>query len=156
MSCCQRVGVGVIVNSCRTCENCVAGEEQYCLNGAVETYNSIDRDGTPTQGGYSAQIVTDEDFVLGLLRATGVLCVYGSGFCTAPEDGFFRVVYLAPPAELSEIYALIADFTREFLSRRPRSVTTAPPTQNPPHPWPAGPPRPSAPGGPGVLLTALP
>ncbi len=63
---------------------------------------------------------TDEDFVLGLLRATGVLCVYGSGFCTAPEDGFFRVVYLAPPAELSEIYALIADFTREFLSGRTR------------------------------------
>ena len=63
---------------------------------------------------------TDEDFVLGLLRATGVLCVYGSGFCTAPEDGFFRVVYLAPPSELSEIYALIADFTREFLSGRTR------------------------------------
>ena len=39
--------------------------------------------------------VTDEDYVLGLLRATGVLCVYGSGFGTKPEDGFFRVVFLA-------------------------------------------------------------
>jgi alanine-synthesizing transaminase len=64
--------------------------------------------------------VTDEDFVLGLLRATGVLCVYGSGFATAPEDGFFRVVFLAPPAELEEIYSSIADFTSEFLSTRTR------------------------------------
>ncbi len=61
---------------------------------------------------------TDEDFVLGLLRATGVLCVYGSGFGTAPADGYFRVVFLAPPAELAEIYSLIAGFTGEFLSDR--------------------------------------
>jgi alanine-synthesizing transaminase len=60
---------------------------------------------------------TDADYVLALLRATGVLCVYGSGFGTRPEDGFFRVVFLAPPAELSEIYDLIADFTRTFLTR---------------------------------------
>ena len=45
--------------------------------------------------------VTDEDYVLALLRATGVLCVYGSGFGTDPADGFFRVVFLASPAELS-------------------------------------------------------
>jgi alanine-synthesizing transaminase len=61
--------------------------------------------------------VTDEDYVLALLRATGVLCVYGSGFGTRPEDGFFRVVFLAAPNELSAIYDLIADFTRDFLSR---------------------------------------
>ena len=61
---------------------------------------------------------TDEDYVLGLLRATGVLCVYGSGFATAPHDGFFRVVFLASPAELADIYGLIGDFTREFLSAR--------------------------------------
>ena len=64
--------------------------------------------------------VTDEDYVLGLLRATGVLCVYGSGFGAAPEDGFFRVVFLAPPAELSGIYDSIADFTRDFLDSRNR------------------------------------
>jgi alanine-synthesizing transaminase len=62
--------------------------------------------------------VTDEQYVLALLRATGVLCVYGSGFGTAPEDGFFRVVFLASPAELTEIYGLVADFTRDFLSKR--------------------------------------
>jgi alanine-synthesizing transaminase len=58
---------------------------------------------------------TDEDYVLGLLRATGVLCVYGSGFGTPPEDGFFRVVFLASPHELEEIYDLIGEYTREFL-----------------------------------------
>ena len=58
---------------------------------------------------------TDADYVLALLRATGVLCVYGSGFGTKPEDGFFRIVFLAPPAELSEIYGLIADFTTDYL-----------------------------------------
>jgi alanine-synthesizing transaminase len=62
--------------------------------------------------------VTDEDYVLALLRATGVLCVYGSGFGTRPEDGFFRVVFLASPDELSEIYDTIANFTREFLAAR--------------------------------------
>lgn len=61
---------------------------------------------------------TDADYVLGLLRATGVLCVYGSGFGTKPEDGFLRVVFLASPAELTEIYGLIADFTSDFLCRR--------------------------------------
>ncbi len=62
--------------------------------------------------------VTDEDYVLGLLRATGVLCVYGSGFGTQPADGFFRVVFLAPLAELSDIYDLISEFTRDFLGSR--------------------------------------
>ena len=61
--------------------------------------------------------VTDEDYVLALLRATGVLCVYGSGFGTNPEDGFFRVVFLADPAELAGIYDLITEFTRDFLAR---------------------------------------
>jgi alanine-synthesizing transaminase len=62
--------------------------------------------------------VTDEAYVLGLLRATGVLCVYGSGFGTAPADGFFRVVFLAPPDELSSIYDALARFTADFLSGR--------------------------------------
>jgi alanine-synthesizing transaminase len=60
--------------------------------------------------------VTDQDYVLALLRATGVLCVYGSGFGTRPEDGFFRVVFLASPRELGEIYDAIAEFTHDFLS----------------------------------------
>ncbi|HXD75153.1 MAG TPA: aminotransferase class I/II-fold pyridoxal phosphate-dependent enzyme [Vicinamibacterales bacterium] len=58
---------------------------------------------------------TDVDYVLGLLRATGVLCVYGSGFGMPAEGGFFRVVFLASPEELTEIYSLMAGFTKEFL-----------------------------------------
>ncbi len=60
----DRVGVGCMVNSCRECDNCRAGEEQYCRGGNVGTYASVDRDGTITQGGYSTHIVVDEDFVL--------------------------------------------------------------------------------------------
>jgi alanine-synthesizing transaminase len=59
---------------------------------------------------------TDVDFVLGLLRSTGVLCVYGSGFGTAPEDGFFRIVFLASPGELDAIYNDVDQFTRTFRS----------------------------------------
>jgi len=60
----DRVGVGVMVNSCRECENCQAGEEQYCLRGNTLTYGAVDRDGTITQGGYTSAIVVTEDFVL--------------------------------------------------------------------------------------------
>lgn len=60
----DRVGVGCMVNSCRECENCRAGMENYCLNGNTQTYGSIDRDGTITQGGYSTHVVVDQDFVL--------------------------------------------------------------------------------------------
>src|SRR5580693_8189846 len=55
--------VGVIVDSDRVCENCKAGEEQYCIKGAVETYNKLDYSGNPTYGGYSNNIVADERFV---------------------------------------------------------------------------------------------
>jgi alanine-synthesizing transaminase len=60
---------------------------------------------------------TDEDYVLSLLRETGILCVYGSGFGMAPEAGSFRIVYLADPAELQSIYADIAAFTRRYLQQ---------------------------------------
>ncbi|GAA4969920.1 NAD(P)-dependent alcohol dehydrogenase [Pseudonocardia tropica] len=58
------VGVGCFVDSCRECENCRAGEEQYCLTGEVQTYNAKEYDGEPTYGGYSTQIVVDENYVL--------------------------------------------------------------------------------------------
>ena len=57
---------------------------------------------------------TDVDYVLGLLRSKGVLCVYGSGFGTAPEDGFFRIVFLASPGELSAIYDDVDDLHRRI------------------------------------------
>ena len=56
--------VGCIVDSCRHCENCEEGLEQYCLNGNSQTYNGLEQDKkTPTYGGYSNLIVTHEDFV---------------------------------------------------------------------------------------------
>ncbi|WP_329384281.1 NAD(P)-dependent alcohol dehydrogenase [Streptomyces sp. NBC_01351] len=60
----DRVGVGCMVDSCRNCDNCRGGQEQFCANGAVETYNSPGPDGGPTYGGYSTHIVVDENFVL--------------------------------------------------------------------------------------------
>jgi alcohol dehydrogenase (NADP+) len=57
--------VGCLVDSCRECESCKQGREQYCRKGAVGTYNSYEKDGkTPTYGGYSSEIVVHEDFVL--------------------------------------------------------------------------------------------
>jgi uncharacterized zinc-type alcohol dehydrogenase-like protein len=60
----DRVGVGCMVDSCRECENCQKGMEQYCLKGMTGTYDGVDRDGRPTAGGYSTHIVVTEDFVL--------------------------------------------------------------------------------------------
>ncbi len=58
---------------------------------------------------------TDEDYVLALLRATGILCVHGSGFGVDPDQGSFRIVFLADPRELASIYADIGAFTGEYL-----------------------------------------
>jgi alcohol dehydrogenase (NADP+) len=59
------VGVGCLVDSCRECSNCKKGLEQYCTVGSVGTYSGKDRvSGDITYGGYSTEIVVDEDFVL--------------------------------------------------------------------------------------------
>jgi uncharacterized zinc-type alcohol dehydrogenase-like protein len=61
----ELAGVGCLVDSCRKCENCIEGLEQYCLNGSSPTYNGLEQDKkTPTYGGYSKMIVADQDFVL--------------------------------------------------------------------------------------------
>lgn len=59
---------------------------------------------------------TDEDYVKALLHATGVLCVYGSGFGLPADQGFLRIVFLAPLDELGEIYDLMAGFTGDYLN----------------------------------------
>ena len=59
----------------------------------------------------------DTDYIVGLVHATGVLCVNGSGFGMDPADGYFRMVTLAPPSQLNEIWDLIAGYTRSFLGR---------------------------------------
>ena len=61
---------------------------------------------------------SDEDFVLALLRETGILCVHGSGFNVDPAEGRFRVVFLADPAELASVYADLGAFTTQYLAGR--------------------------------------
>ncbi|MGQ2985277.1 NAD(P)-dependent alcohol dehydrogenase [Flavobacterium sp.] len=56
-------GVGVMVDSCRHCENCDNGQEQFCQDGGVLTYNNLDREGQPAYGGYSNTIVVHELYV---------------------------------------------------------------------------------------------
>jgi len=80
------VGVGCFVDSCRDCEACHAGEEQFCANGMSATYNGYERNGgkldrnLPTYGGYSTRITVDENYVLRipagmpLDRAAPLLC----------------------------------------------------------------------------------
>ena len=59
------VGVGCFVDSCRTCSSCKEGEEQFCEKHLAFTYNSTEMDEkTPTYGGYSNQMVVDENYVL--------------------------------------------------------------------------------------------
>jgi len=61
----QLVGVGVFIDSCRKCENCRAGLQQYCAEGMTGTYNTIERDRTTVAyGGYSNLIVVDENYVV--------------------------------------------------------------------------------------------
>lgn len=60
----DRVGVGCMVDSCRECDNCLRGFEQYCTGGSTMTYNGVDRRGDVTYGGYSKSIVVDENFVV--------------------------------------------------------------------------------------------
>jgi alcohol dehydrogenase (NADP+) len=76
----DRVGVGCMVDSCGECEYCVAGEEQFCIKGNVQTYNGREYDGTPTYGGYSRQVVVKDRFVvhipdgMELAEAAPLLC----------------------------------------------------------------------------------
>ncbi len=59
------VGVGCLVDSCRTCPNCQSGLEQYCDTGMVMTYGGMEQQlDRPTLGGYAQSIVVTEDFVL--------------------------------------------------------------------------------------------
>jgi uncharacterized zinc-type alcohol dehydrogenase-like protein len=63
----DRVAVGCMVDSCHSCPSCQKNLEQYCTRGAVFTYNGVDAiDGTTTYGGYSSEIVVNDDFVLNI------------------------------------------------------------------------------------------
>jgi uncharacterized zinc-type alcohol dehydrogenase-like protein len=73
------VGVGCLVDSCRRCQDCADGEEQFCA-GSVGTYNARDKQGRPTYGGYAKQLTVSQDFLvripdaIPLDRAAPLLC----------------------------------------------------------------------------------
>jgi uncharacterized zinc-type alcohol dehydrogenase-like protein len=59
------IGVGVFIDSCRTCSSCVAGLQQYCVEGMTGTYNTLERDGkTVAYGGYANNFVINEDYAV--------------------------------------------------------------------------------------------
>ncbi|MEV6729952.1 MULTISPECIES: NAD(P)-dependent alcohol dehydrogenase [unclassified Streptomyces] len=60
----DHVGVGCFVDSCRECEYCLRGQEQYCAQGMTGTYNARDKKGDPTYGGYSTHVVVDENYTV--------------------------------------------------------------------------------------------
>ncbi|TGK43764.1 NAD(P)-dependent alcohol dehydrogenase [Leptospira andrefontaineae] len=61
----DKVGVGCFVDSCRECQYCKSGLEQFCEGGMSATYNGREQDRkTPTYGGYSDKIVVDQNYVL--------------------------------------------------------------------------------------------
>ncbi len=78
-------GVGCLVDSCRTCNSCKKGIEQYCENGWVGTYNGRYADGSPTYGGYSSHITVDEKYTLAVsekLSLAGVAPLLCAGITT--------------------------------------------------------------------------
>ncbi len=79
-------GIGCLVDSCRECDNCKDGLEQYCANGAVFSYGGQEKDGSGiTHGGYSKSILAHEDFVLHIsdkLPLSGVAPLLCAGITT--------------------------------------------------------------------------
>ena len=61
----DKIGVGVFVDSCRTCSSCTQGLQQYCVEGMTGTYNGLERDGkTVALGGYSNNFVINQDYAV--------------------------------------------------------------------------------------------
>lgn len=61
----DKIGVGVFIDSCRTCSSCTKGLQQYCVEGMTGTYNGLERDGkTVALGGYSNNFVVNQDYAV--------------------------------------------------------------------------------------------
>ena len=90
----ELAGVGCMVDSCRECENCKADLEQYCQKGNIGTYNGRGKDGLPTYGGYSNNIVVHEDFALHIsekLSLAAVAPLLCAGITTYSPLKFWKV-----------------------------------------------------------------
>jgi uncharacterized zinc-type alcohol dehydrogenase-like protein len=88
-------GIGCLVDSCRQCNNCKNGLEQYCDEVATQTYNGVDRvDKTITKGGYSNQITASENFVLKVsdkLPLEGVAPLLCAGITTYSPMRYWQI-----------------------------------------------------------------
>jgi uncharacterized zinc-type alcohol dehydrogenase-like protein len=90
----ELAGVGCFIDSCRTCPSCLVSEEQYCDNGTVGTYNSIDKQGNPTYGGYATHIAVDENYVLHVsekLPLEGVAPLLCAGITTYSPLKYWKI-----------------------------------------------------------------
>jgi len=89
------VAVGCMVDSCRECDSCKEGLEQYCERTPTYTYNSEDKkNGGITYGGYSESVVVDEDFVLRVPRnldLAGAAPLFCAGITTYSPLRFYKV-----------------------------------------------------------------
>jgi uncharacterized zinc-type alcohol dehydrogenase-like protein len=91
----DRIGVGVFIDSCRDCEPCRNGLQQYCDNGMTGTYNGYERDGkTIAFGGYSNGFVINEDYALRIpenLEMSGVAPLLCAGITLYSPIKYFKV-----------------------------------------------------------------
>lgn len=90
----ELAGVGCFVDSCRTCPSCMANEEQFCDTGMVGTYNARDKNGNPTYGGYSTQIVVDQKYTLHIsetLPIEGVAPLLCAGITTYSPLRYWKI-----------------------------------------------------------------
>jgi len=113
--------VGCMVDSCRKCPSCIAGEEQYCENEMILTYNSHDKVlGGVTYGGYSESIVVDEAFVLRIpngldpagaapLLCAGITTYSPLGLKFAKAFGAHVALFTTSPRKATDAFRLGAD-----------------------------------------------
>ena len=91
----DRIGVGVFIDSCRSCENCNRGLQQYCYEGMTGTYNGYERDKkTIAFGGYSNKFVIDQDYAIKIpdsLRFEGVAPLLCAGITLYSPIKHWRV-----------------------------------------------------------------
>uniref|UniRef100_A0A0D3G086 cinnamyl-alcohol dehydrogenase n=1 Tax=Oryza barthii TaxID=65489 RepID=A0A0D3G086_9ORYZ len=118
----DEVGVGCMVNTCGGCESCRDGCENYCSGGVVFTYNSVDRDGTRTYGGYSDAVVVSQRFVvrfpaggaLPLDRGAPLLCAGVTVYAPMRQHGLCEAAKHVGVVGLGGLGHVAVKFARAF------------------------------------------
>lgn len=127
----DRVGVGCMVNTCRACESCEDGAENYCSR-IVFTYNSHDRDGTVTRGGYSDLVVADARFVvrfpdaLPLAAGAPLLCAGATVYAPMRRHGLGQPGKHVGVVGLGGLGHVAVRFARAFGAAKVTVISTSP------------------------------